>query len=492
MRLAASCCVSLVLVLVVLGEAQGQPGVSPGLSEDFTRAVSGFHYSLSRQFVIHGQQTRAGWLAVAGQSTNAVRLEPDLLSVSCERIKQAFLKELGVAKDEWRGTISLELHPARSLDEVIPVVATHFQDGWRYHVELPDAIERPRLIRSVVEVLLLEMANRNSSGRSAEIPAWLAQGVAQQVMQGVMIDISKARQVLAGSAVGQLSLQDELNDSLVLDPKVGSIVDGVSAASVRTRTVLNPLTRAHQELTQMQPLTLEELSWPEDDQFAGAAGDRYRSSAQLLFCRLGLLPDGRECLRRFVSELPQHYNWQMAFFKAFHEHFATQRDWEKWWTLEVQSFVARDLAHTWSEEESWHKLDAIIRPPVEVRTAANELPLHTQVRLQTIIRDWEFLRQNKVLQEKIQQLNLLRARVAPGLAPLVDDYRQVLQDYFKKRNQVAVPKLSGRTVTAQLDKIIAGTLHELDSLDARLAQMRPSEEPVSRTQQDTASVLGSH
>jgi hypothetical protein len=451
----------------LLGNAHAQQKPAVAFNQELSRGMaSRVHYSLSKQFIIHSQP-RTGWLPSLGPAPDVVRLEPNLLAISCERIKRAVMKELGVTSDVWRGKIELQLHPARNLGETIHVTSTQHANDWSYRVELPDAIERPQLVSAVVELLLLEMANRSSSGRSAEIPAWLTQGLTRQllVQREVELVLQPPNQMESGVAIARL---------------------------VRSEQRTNSLTRAHEELSSQSPLTLEQLSWPGEDQFTGSAGEAYRSSAQLLVCELERLQNGRAGLQAFLGELPQHLNWQIAFLKAFHARFATQRDLEKWWALRLENFTARDLAQTWSSDESWKKLDEIIRPPVQVRTAANELPLHTEVTLQTILRQWDFPRQTRIIQAKLQQLALIRVRVSQDSVPFVDGYRQALETYLKNRNKGGLARLIMGMSAPRLERIVQESVRELDGLDARREELRPKPEPANRPKIDTASILATH
>src|SRR5439155_10295094 len=97
--------------------------------------------------------------------------------VTCERIKQALLRELALA-DLWRGRVYLEINSTLATNQAPIVFAKPYLDGWQYQVELAPSIERPKLVRGLVQVLLLEIANRNAGLRSAEIPLWLSECVA--------------------------------------------------------------------------------------------------------------------------------------------------------------------------------------------------------------------------------------------------------------------------------------------------------------------------
>ena len=232
----------------------------------------------------------------------------------------------------------------------------------------------------------------------------------------------------------------------------------------------NPLTIAHDELHESPPLTLEELSWPKAGQLEGKSGEIYRSSAQLFVHELLQFRDGRECLRAMVRELAQHLNWQISLREAFHSHFASQLEVEKWWALKLVEFTGRDLSQTWPSEVSRRKLEEIIHPTVEVRAEAKDLPLRTEMSLQTIIMEWDFSRQAGVLHERVQQLFLLRARVSQDVVNLVDDYRRALESYLKERGKEGF-SVTGKQSLRGPDRTALETMRELDVLDIRREQL---------------------
>ncbi len=422
---------AIVLVCALQGAAEAQ--LVPG---GFGPAQSS-----SGQFVVRASETAAlpPPLAVLAANTNYILLEPAVLAVSCERIKQKLWLKLG-ATAPWRGRIYLNLHPARSADEWVTVVSENFGDGWRYRLEMPNLLERNRFMRALVQVLLLEMSNRGANARQAEIPAWLAEGL--------------SRELRAGSE----------RELLLTPPLWNGRGLAISPLLLSDARWSNPLERAQKELRAQPSLTFEELSWPGDGQLTGEAGEIYRSSAQLLVNQLLGLKDGQACLRAMLEGLPRYYNWQLAFLAAFHADFQTPLDVEKWWALQTVQFTGRDLTQAWPRDESWRKLDEIIRSQVEVRTGNDELPLHTEASLQTILREWEGAQQIPLLQRKLLELDLLRPRAAIEMAPLVDDYRRAIQIYLQKRNPTG-------TVS---DRLVADTVNQLDALDARREALRPT------------------
>ena len=404
--------------------------VAQGFPTPFTSARS-----MSGQFVVFGPNTRALRPMMAATNGNWVSLEPTLVTVSAERIRQAAWRELGVT-GSWQNKISVMLHPARFTDEIPNVVADHSLGVWNYRVEMPDQITKDRYLRAMVQVVLLELANRDARGQSAEIPAWLTEGLTYQL------------------------LANHGPDLVINAPRLH--VNGVTYTPPATTDArpISSLERAHKILLGDTPFTFEELSWPAPRQIDGSDGPRYRACAQLFTCELLKLPGGRDCMREFIGALPSYLNWQMAFLQGFKPHFTRPLDIEKWWALQSTGFAGRDLIQTWTYEDSWNKLAAALMASVDVFGNTNELPLRAEVKLQTIVRDWEPAKREAVLRGKVGELESLRTRIAPELLALTADYSQTIAVYLKPRGM-----LKGN---GQRD-----LLNRLDALDARLAKMSP-------------------
>ena len=400
--------------------------------------------SHSGQFLIRGGGGLRSSRSALALSTNLsfVRLDPTLLPVSCERIKQNLARELQIGTS-WQGRIYVKLFPADSGDELVTITSEHFRDGWQYRVDLPEVVERVRYVQAIVQVVLLEFANRTAETRSVELPPWLAAGLTQDLL-----------------ASGEAEI-------ILPPPRANANSLSLATTVINTRKG-NPLEQAHQLLRANPPLTFEQLSWPLDDRVSGSRSEVYRCSAQLFVGELLELPEGRASLRSMLVELPRYYNWQLAFFHAFRASFGSSLDVEKWWALHLAHFSGRDLAQTWSEEESRQKLAQMLNSPVEVRTSANELPLHTEVTLQTIIRDWEPVARNQALQDKVRELEMLRLRVASDLVGLVDEYRQTLEAYLSRNLRPAPPQGKAASPSRAAEEAVA----RLDELDARRQAQR--------------------
>lgn len=435
----------LLLLLATLS-GRGQPSRTPGGAAAISH---------SGQFIVYSADPTAERAVTPELAANSplVHIEATLLAVSCERIKQALLNTLNVP-DQWRGKIRLGLHPFRNAEEDIVVASERFADGWSYRVSLPDAIEPPRLVRVLTQVLLLEMANRNARDQSATLPFWLAEGLPPLLLAGS--DMELVLQAAPPAAGNQMS----------------------SRATTRDSRPVNHLKQARERLGRHAPLGLEELEQPTAESLEGAAGEIYRSSATVFIHELLQLKNGGACLAAMLPELPWDPDWRVGFLKAFRAHFKREVDLAKWWSLQSTFIAGRTPAKTWSRAESLGKLDEILRCPLQVQTSTNDEPFHTDVPLQAIIQGWELPQQTRMLRDKINLLDALKLRTARDLAGLVEQYRRVLEDYLHRmgaddsagsarQRTPASRQPAARPLAAARDAILKETLLQLDVLDER-------------------------
>ncbi len=403
--------------------------------------------SHSGQFVVQTLPATgpAQWRSNLETNPAYIRLEPTLVPVSCERLKQELWRHLEI-RGPWQGKISMVVQAGRGPDNPIVVLAERFRDGWQYRVEMPHLVEKARYLRAMVQVLLLEYANRGAAERTVELPRWLVDGLAEQLLRSseLAIFLPPPKEHPGGMRFTPTMVQARLS---------------------------NPLEAVHQHLTRSSPLTFEELSWPGPDGTEGPEAERYRSSAQLFVTALLGLPDQRGAMRRMLELLPRYHNWQFAFLEAYQNHFQRPLDVEKWWSLYVVHFTGRDLTDTWHIQDSWEKLLEALRIPVQVHSTSNAVPLNADVTLQAVIRDWEPPRQAPALEAKFRELLHLRVRVAPDLAALVDEYCVVLDTYLKQGHRGG--GFARRRPSGALQRAANQAIQQLDLLDVRANALRP-------------------
>jgi hypothetical protein len=415
--------------------------------------------SVSGQFVIARASPAPPSARPPVAATNAVfvRLEPALLAVSAERVKQSLWRQLGVdPSTPWRGRIFLALYPAAMPDENVSILSSRFVGVWNYRVELPEVLSRTSLTRALTGAVLLELANRDNPGNhSAEIPAWLTEGLSQQLLA-------------LGAPEMILSPPDKAVNGLLAN-RINAVERGVDA-----------LAQARPVLHDHPALTFDQLSWPDDAQLSGDDGGVYRASAQLFVNALLKLNHGAEHLRAMLPMLPRGYNWQTAFRAAFAADFSQPVDLEKWWALQTASFAAGDGGPSWTPAVSRAKLDEILSVPVEMRSAPTNLPVHATISLQAVIRNFDSARQTDILETKLRDLGQAQWRMAPQFAVLTDAYRRALAEYLGGRNAAApaVRAIAKQPSAAPSKGVAAATMKKLDALDAQRRTIKIAIPPV--------------
>jgi hypothetical protein len=399
--------------------------------------------SASGQFLVTSSTTASQLSSIPEIATNGlfVRLEPALLAVSAERIRDLLMEKLGLdSRAPWGGKIYMVIRPARSLDENVAIIPSRFENAWVYHVILPDTLPRDRLVRTLTSVLLLEYANRGAGERSADVPPWLVEGLAQELLAENLKEtiISAPSDVVAHMPMDRLSQTEHTVDSLA---------------------------GARDVLQNYSVLTFAQLSWPTEAQLSGEDGGVYRASAQLLADKLLNLRNGTAKMRIMLALLPRCYNWQTAFEAAFRGNFPTPLDTEKWWALQTVIFSSEAPGAQWALRTSRAKLDEILTVPVEYRSASNNLPTYAEVSLQSVVKNFSSTRQRDILQTKLRDLELAQFRMAPSLAVLTAEYRNALAGYL---GEVPV-KRNGQLGNKPVVKVVSArdTIRTLDVLDAQ-------------------------
>jgi hypothetical protein len=435
---------------------------------EFQLPETGSARSISGQFIVVGPSQHSPLANSPQIVTNAefVRLAPALLAVSAERVKESLWHEFGIS-GQWRGQIVFLLHPAQSSAEEVVIVSKPSADGWNYQIQLPDVLPRTRFMRAMTGALLLEFANRNAQSHSAEIPAWLIDGLSQQLL---------------AENSGEIILSSP--DKIVKFTLPGNADNGApeNLTSIIQHGI-DPLADARRALKNSSALTFEQLSWPTAGQLSGADGGVYRASAQLFVSDLLKLKNGPAKLRLMLETLPRFYNWQNAFQSVFRENFPRPLDVEKWWAVQVISFAARDAGPAWTPAFSRVMLDEILSVPVEFYSASNALPVRAEISIQTAIRNLDSDRQTSILRLKLRDLQLAQLRMARPLAALTDNYCRVLSDYLGNGSGISAAK-NFKSARTQTD--VRATVKKLDKLDAQRRTIEADIKPAVSFQPDRA------
>ncbi|MBX3745781.1 MAG: hypothetical protein KF833_10785 [Verrucomicrobiae bacterium] len=409
------------------------------------------HTAISRsgQFVVSGPRTpQPTALSPSTPSDSFRELQAPTLAVSCERVKSEFLRLLQLP-DLWRasggqaGKILVGIDPLRSTNAPLTVQVTPFKPGWQFLIALPSRTTEDRLVRILVQALVLELANRSSPSRVAEAPLWLVEGLTQSVLRSAP-------------------------KNLVLQPH--SRTDASFLMSGR-------LDHVRDQLARHPPLSFHQLSQPDLDRMDERQWDLYAACAHLLVRELSHLPQGPHRLTDWIARLPDHWNWQSGFLEVYRPEFHSLLDVEKWWSLSLALFTGRNAAQAWSREFTLRKLDEALHPVGLLPGAGNQV---SRVPLETIVRDWDFPRQSQVLRRFLQQIHAVRLHAPPDIAPLIFRYSDAVEEYLAARRQAGfAPASRGQPIlsTRILVRDAVSRLRELDGERARLAQLPESPSP---------------
>jgi hypothetical protein len=345
--------------------------------------------SQSQQFVIHFS---TNVVAMENIPFGSVEVVPEFLAVTAERVKRAVTGEIP-AVGEARGVVHVGILATTKTDGLIGIASSKYADGWRYEMAVPRVSEEARLVKGFVNVLLLQYANRGVE-RSAELPAWLTEGLAEQLFYSIGPSLVVRRAPTAWES-NTRDLQHWTREML--------------------RTNATPM---FQDLT--TALVPVRHSAPESIYLAGT---------HLLVRALLETPNGRQRFGRFLQLLPRTWNWQTAFMQAF--EFRSMLDVEKWWSLTVIEFTTRDQRQAWSQEMSLGKLDDLVRVRVEHRDATNALPEVRLVELKTIFADNDADLQQQAAESMVSQLKYTSAHMAPPVAAIALGYQKTLEFYLQ-------------------------------------------------------------
>ena len=404
--------------------------------------------SVSGQFTVVTAAQYSPLMHSSALATNTgfIRLEPALLAVAAERFKSALWSQLGYRADaKWNGKIFLALFPARSPRDEVRVAITPLLPVWNYHVDLPDVVTRTRYTRALAAVLLLEIANRGnfSATHSVEIPQWLVDGLAQRAPGG---DPEK----------------------VLLSSPVETYQNVPQVRTDKNRRGYDPLAAARTTLQNLPPLTFDQLCWPTGAQMDGDDGGAYLASAELFTAELLGLKNGPEKMRRLLATLPECLNWQTAFFDAFRENFRRPLDVEKWWTLRLVRFAARDPGPRWNLATSRERMADLLSVPVELRAAPDALPERGTVSLQAALQNFSTAQRESVLRLKVRDFELAQFRMAQPFGVLAAGYHAALAEFLGNNGKISRPPATGKHGSSAAYKPgVASALKKLDALDAR-------------------------
>ncbi|MEE1545261.1 MAG: hypothetical protein V1267_11620, partial [Alphaproteobacteria bacterium] len=115
--------------------------------------------SRSGQFMAYGPMLPKRRGGILDANANTILIAPDYVVVTAERVRHAMLSRLGLSLLPG-SRVKLRLEPAMSYKATVPVVTERHLNGYTYGLTLPSEIEADKLVRALVQVALLDLANQ--------------------------------------------------------------------------------------------------------------------------------------------------------------------------------------------------------------------------------------------------------------------------------------------------------------------------------------------
>jgi len=388
------------------------------------------NYSSTGQFVVYGVPIQQHNQPSSRLAPSAfLKVDPALLAVSCERIKQLLLNYLS-AEDRWMGRIHIFVQFTVATNRPVSIESSLFAGRWRYRMLVPDEIEKNKLARALVNVILLEIVNREAGNKMVEVPLWLMEGFTR---------------ILLSSSGDNVLLQPQ---SLIL----------------RQEWKRDPVQIAQNEVKISNPLSFEQLSFPEPDTLSRTRWNDFQASSHLFVMQLLHLPQGQSAMQEMLRILPSYENWQLAFFHAFRRYFRSVLEAEKWWSLVIANLGGQDRLQGWSFAASWSKLDEILRLSVWIQANRNVVPQLSEIPVQQLIEHWDDSIQRPILSGKLNQLKGLRLHAPVHFIPLLDAYVQSFENYlYANQSGSGMPKELPQLPVRLLRKEFLRKLAELET-----------------------------
>ncbi len=381
---------------------------------------------------------------------DVIRVSAAELAISCEQVKFGLLLQLD-AGDRWKNRVRLHINPQIPPQAPILINSIQFKNGlqynWLYELQVPEYVERRKLLRALVQVCLVEIGNRNNrETNTVDVPMWLREGLTE-------ILLNRDGPGIIAEATG---IQERGN------PQFWILKPGTTTEKVWK----DPFSLVRERLKATPPLSFSDLSVPVDDQIASVGLEHFQSCAHLFTSELLTLPDGSGKLRTFVQNLPHFSHPQFAFLHAFREHFSSPLDVEKWWSLAQFNLISREDNARWPEKNALGKLNEILQPQVQIRLGTDSLPVKETYTIKRLITEVDFEQQRPVLQQVVAQLQQLQWNLPPDLLKLVYDYHITLATYLYNREQLSTSGKKSRTVAASTAKpVVREALQQLEFLE---------------------------
>jgi hypothetical protein len=398
--------------------------------------------SHSGQIVVHGSAT--GGFRPRSTGTNGVAFieaEPQVVALMGERVSRALMQDLQVPRtfqDKIHATVFDWAQPGA----LIGLLTQVHTDGFQYMLTVPRHVEGNKLLKGLLQVLLLEYANRGSR-RTAELPNWIVEGMLRQIQTTVV-------------------------PTYVVNRKPMTIVTSGYDRLGATRDYLQTNT----------PITLRELSFTDLTKVSPEERTQFEASSHLLVHQLLRLKGGPALLAQFLRTLPHTLNWQTAFYSVYKQYFAGPLEFEKWWMLTWVEFKHGRGQEGWPLPVTLDRLESVLLTAMEVRVEAGSIPVQREASLQEFLQLADFATQKELLGQKLQQMFFMSLSVPEQALPLWMAYQRTLENYLQKRSVNDTQPLLKNYSEQRIEDLVKSAVQTLDELDAARTELKAGRVPV--------------
>jgi len=408
----------------------------PALRGESLRSVSG-------QFLISWSSDRfyTPELTPAERNEGLIALTPELVSLTAEQVKSQILQVLELG-DHWKQNIRITLRSSLVEQEPLVLLPTRFADGWGFRLLLYPKLKEAQWIRSLVQIMLLDLINRPSPERMCSPPSWLVDGLWQEMLQTAITNPSMSLDDIL--APGQLNTSDERFRSYVLNS------DSTSLARAYLKTV--------------QPIALEDLLLSDD---SGLNDLRLRHSSHLLFHGLGLTPEGVAGIQRFIGGMSGYLNWQSAFHLAFAQSYPNMLQLEKAWALQIAALSQYNPRRRADMQRSLEVIEEVLTPQAKVALRENELPVYERFSLETVLQRWPSQARDNQVRQMLERLRELKQWTVFECGPLIDDYIELLQGFLEQVPQIGLDPVRKGELPLREGVLVSRTIRRLVQIEKR-------------------------
>ncbi len=398
--------------------------------------------SQSGQFTVVGRPNSPPPFVPEGKVLPPVfTLDPNFLVISAERVKGGIYSLLRLP-NTYQSRIQLTIVPGQKSNFPASLISTLYSDGWKFQLNLGEEVEETKLTHALVQVVLMEIAQRNAT-RTPELPPWLVEGVTENVMLAV-------------------------GPSLIVRGASQSGTRRIASHSFGWKVRMDDSLRTTRELLRTNiPPTYTQLSFAKFNFNDPRQREVYGASSHLFVNALLNLPDGPSLFVNFLQKLPTALNWQTAFFRTYGIHFQRPLDVEKWWALTLFEFTSRDHRQAWTPLVSLARLESQLITHSEWHSSTNALPSPRALRLQELLRNRHYDFQKRALVSKLDELQSLQVHLAPDVAELAERYREVITTFVEARTQMQTHYDVRLPESSRYDQIILIAERAFGRLDAQ-------------------------